>query len=292
MCKKEWIHVVDSQKQKKSKLTGIKKTGVYRQFFRRISMKTALITGASSGLGTDFARLFARDGFNLVIVARRKEKLEALAEEIKQEYSVDVTILAADLSDPAAPAEIFKKVQEKGIFIDFLVNNAGTQVYGKFQENDLEQEIKMIRVNITSLTELTKLFVSPMIKKGAGRILNVGSTGSFAPGVYNAVYCASKAYVLSFSEALIEDLSGTGVWVTTLCPGATKTEFAAKHKLEDSFLFKNTAMKSEKVAKIGYKALMKKKAVKVAGFINWFQIFSVRFSPRWMVRKISKKLMS
>lgn len=256
--------------------------------------KTALITGASSGIGHELAALFARDKYNLVLVARNVQKLKELARNLQQQYGITATVLGKDLANPGTPDEIFTELQQAGIRVDVLVNNAGTQVHGEFRDNDIQKELLMIQVNLTSLTHLTKLFLPGMIERGAGRILNVGSTGSFVPGPMNAVYCATKAYVLSFSEAIAEELRGTGVTVTTLCPGATATNFVGKAGMDNVRLFNYPflLMDAAPVARIGYRALMKGKTVVVAGLANRLQVWSVRVSPRWMVAKFSKFLMS
>ncbi|MHB8075483.1 SDR family NAD(P)-dependent oxidoreductase [Desulfosporosinus fructosivorans] len=254
--------------------------------------KTVLITGASSGIGMEIAKLFANDGYDLVLVARRKTQLEKLASELTNNYPISITIIAKDLSQPTSPDEIFKELKEKSIHIDILVNNAGTQIYGEFQKTDLNKELQLIQVNMVSLTHLTKLAIADMLKRGSGKILNIGSTGSFAPAPLNAIYCATKSYVLNFSEGISKDLEGTGISVTTLCPGATQTEFAEKAKLLNTRLFNSSVMSAEKVAKIGYRALFKEKRVEVAGMINKLLVFSIRFTPRWLVLELGKILMS
>lgn len=255
---------------------------------------TSLITGASSGIGCELTKLFARDGYNLVLVARNKQRLEHLANEVKEKYGVSTYIISRDLSKETSPDEIFAELKKKSIHIDILVNNSGTQVYGPFYETDLQNNLRMIQVNLLSLTHLTRLFIPEMLKRGDGKILNVGSTGSFGPGPLNAVYCATKGYVLNFSEAITEELNGTGVTVTTLCPGATKTEFAERAQIEDIRLFSYEfmVMDAGKVAKIGYRALMKGKTVVVAGIVNKLTVFSLRFTPRKIVLKIIKFFMS
>ncbi len=254
--------------------------------------KTALITGASSGIGWELAKLFAKDGYNLVLVARRKPQLEKLASELCEKYSITATVIEKDLSSPASPNEIFDELKKKSIHIDILVNNAGTQVYGEFHKTDLEEELQLLQVNLVSLTQLTKLAVTEMLKKRNGKILNLGSTGSFAPAPLNAIYCATKAYVLNFSEGIAKDLEGTGVTVTTLCPGATRTEFAKKARIENVRLFKSMVMDAESVAKIGYCALMNGKRFVVAGLYNKLMVFSLRFTPRWLILKLGQMLMS
>lgn len=254
--------------------------------------KTALITGASSGIGWELAKLFAKDGYNLVLVARRRSQLEKLSAELVGKYSITVTVIEKDLSSPASPQEIFDELKKKSIHIDILVNNAGTQVYGEFYKADLEKELQLIQVNLVALTHLTKLAVTEMLKKGGGKILNLGSTGSFAPTPLNAIYCATKAYVLNFSEGIAKDLEGTGITVTTLCPGATRTEFARKARIEDVRLFKAMVMDAERVAQIGYHALMNGKRVVVAGLYNKLIVFSLRLTPRWLILKLGQMLMS
>ena len=254
--------------------------------------KTALITGASSGIGHELTKLFAKNNYNLVLVANDKGRLEKLATELSQEFNISILAIPKDLTIETSPREIYDELTKKSIKIDILVNNAGFSVYGLFASTDLQRELQMIQLNIISLTALTKLFLPEMIAKASGKILNVGSTGSFAPGPLNAVYCATKAYVLSFSEALAEELKGTGITITTLCPGATKTEFAQRAKIEDIKLFKGNTMDPKKVAEIGYSALMREKTMVVAGCANKLTIFSLRFIPRSVTAKISKSLMS
>jgi uncharacterized protein len=246
--------------------------------------KTALITGATSGLGYEFAKLFAKDGYNLVLVARSENTLN----EMKQSYSnVEVTVISKDLSAPGAAKEVFEEVEQKGISVDVLVNNAGFGLMGKFDELEIEKQSNMIQLNIAALTELTYYFLPKMKQLGNGRILNVASTAAFQPGPLMAVYFASKAYVLSFSEALVEELVGTGVTVTTLCPGATKTNFGAVASVENSKMF-NSAMSSDVVAKQGYEALMRGKRVIVTGGLNKAGVLGAKFMPRSLAAKISK----
>lgn len=254
--------------------------------------RTVLITGASSGIGLELAKLFVRDGYNLVLVARRKHQLEKFANEISIKSKIRVTTIEKDLSLPSSPQEIFDELKAKSIHVDILVNNAGTQVYGKFQSTNFEKQLQLIQTNLTSLTHLTNLAITEMLKQGYGKILNVGSTGSFAPGPLNAVYCATKAYVLSFSEAISSDLEGSGITVTALCPGATKSEFAEKANLTNARIFNSFVMTSRKVAEVGYKSLFKRKRVVVAGLYNKLMIFLLRLTPRWMILWLSKILMS
>lgn len=238
---------------------------------------TALITGASSGIGKELARLFAADEHDVVLVARDRIKLDELARELCNK--VRVTVIPADLSDPTTPQALVNELNRQGITIDYLVNNAGTQVYGLFAETDLNKQLALIQVNLTGLTALTGLLVPGMLQRGHGKILNLGSTGSFAPGALNAVYCATKAYVLSFSQALAVEMGNQGVTVTALCPGATDTAFASRAGLEHTRLFKY-AMDAKSVARSGYKAMKKGRRVVVPGWINRLQaIFYPLFIP-------------
>src|SRR5271154_4231612 len=192
--------------------------------------KTALVTGASFGIGTEFARIFARESYNLVLVARTADKLRQLASELEKAHGTRSLILATDLTDPGASAYVLDQTTRSDIQIDVLVNNAGFGQYGKFAENDLEECLRQIQLNITTLTHLTRLYLPAMIERKTGKILNVASTAAFQPGPLMAVYYATKAYVLHFSEALANELNGTGVTVTCLCPGATVTEFHKRAK--------------------------------------------------------------
>jgi uncharacterized protein len=199
--------------------------------------KTALITGASSGIGYELAGLFASSGHDLVLVARNEQRLSRLAEELQQRIGVAVTVLVKDLAAPRAAEEIVVELQNRSLHVDILVNNAGFGEYGPFHETSLERKLQMIQVNVAELTQLTRLLLSGMLERNSGNILNIGSTASFAPGPFVAVYSATKAYVLSFSEALAEELKGTGVTVTVLCPGSTETEFAERAKMTESRIF-------------------------------------------------------
>jgi short-subunit dehydrogenase len=249
---------------------------------------TALITGASGGIGEEFARLFAASGHDLVLVARSAGKLEALARALAEEHGIAARVIAADLSDPAAPAKIARELD--GVAIDVLVNNAGYGLYGEFTETELKEELDMIQLNLVALTHLTKLFLPGMVARKSGRILNVASTAAFQPGPLMTVYYATKAYVLSFSEGIAEELRGSGVTLTALCPGPTKTGFQAGAKMEASKLVRGKdIMGSAEVAKIGYAALMKGKRVVIPGAKNRFLAQSVRFLPRSTVVKAVKK---
>lgn len=257
-----------------------------------MSPKTALITGASSGIGLELSKLFAADGYNLILVARSTAKLEQLAAELGQKHRVQITALTQDLSKPQAPHEIFEAIQAKGIAVDVLVNNAGFGVQGEFSQANLAESLQMIQLNVTCLTALTRLFLPGMLKRNSGRILNIGSTGSFSPVPSMAVYGATKAYVLSFSEALAEELRNTGVTVTAFCPGMTITGFQERAAIQESgFMVRYGAMSAPDVARIGYKAMQRGKAVALPGWFNQLLAFSIRFSPRVLTRRMSRWMM-
>src|SRR5580658_11232472 len=218
-------------------------------------MSTVLITGASGGIGYELAKLFARDHHNLVLVARSADKLAQVATEL-QTHGVTVKTIALDLTTPPAPSFLFDQLQREGIAIDILVNNAGFGIYGEFAEMPEAEILGQIDLNIRALTELTRLFLPPMIARHNGRIMNVASTAGFQPGPLMAVYYATKAYVLSFSEAIANELRGSGVTVTCFCPGATHTGFARRAGMEKSRLFQKLgATSAEKVAEDGYRAV-------------------------------------
>ncbi len=255
---------------------------------------TALITGATTGIGYELTKLFANDGFNLVLVARNEERLSAIKSDLSEKYGISIKTIAKDLSLPESSQAIYDELEKESIMIDILVNNAGFGLHGFFCETDIEMELKMIRLNIIALTHLTKLMLKDMISSDGGKILNVASTAGFIPGPLMAVYYATKAYVLSFSDALSNELSGTGITVTVLCPGPTKTEFANVANTNNTTLFNTAFMKvmsAEKVARIGYRALMKGESTVIAGFMNKLIIQSaVRTSPRKIVAKITRWL--
>lgn len=252
--------------------------------------KTALITGASFGIGLELARIFAREGHNLVLVARSADKLRQLASELEKAHGTRSLILATDLTDPGASAYVLDQTTRANITVDILVNNAGFGQYGRFVDNDLEECLRQIQLNVTTLTHLTRLYLPEMIERKAGRILNVASTAAFQPGPLMAVYFATKAYVLHFSEAISNELAGTGVTVTCLCPGATATEFHKRANATNMRLLKMGSMDAHTVAEDGYRALMAGKPVIISGFKNWLVAQSVRFSPRRLVTAITRKI--
>lgn len=251
---------------------------------------TALITGASDGIGYELAKLFARDGNNLVLVARSGDKLAQLAAELEKAYKIRATVVAADLALPSGPDDVFAATQKAEIDVDVLVNNAGFGQFGFYIETDLQEELRQIQLNIASLTHLTKLYVRPMVKRKRGRILNVASTAAFQPGPLMAVYYATKAYVLSFSSALSNELQGTGVTVTCLCPGPTTTEFHKRAAMDLSNIMKAPFMDAKSVAEIGYRAMLKGKPTVVAGTMNWLMAQSTRFAPRTWSAAVARKI--
>jgi short-subunit dehydrogenase len=249
---------------------------------------TTLITGASGGIGYELAKLFARDHHNVVLVARSADKLTQVATEL-QAHGVTVKTIALDLATPLAPKFLFDRLQSEATPIDVLINNAGFGAYGEFATMPEEEILGQIQLNITALTELTRLFLPAMFERRSGRIMNVASTAAFQPGPLMAVYYATKAYVLSFSEAIANELRGSGVTVTCFCPGATHTGFAKHAGMENSRLFKKVgAMPAEKVARQGYRALMQGRTLAISGLHNWIVAQSVRFTPRKIVTAVSR----
>jgi short-subunit dehydrogenase len=253
-------------------------------------MGTALITGASAGLGAEYARLFAADKHDLVLVARRRDRLEALARELQSAHGVTVRVVSADLAARDGASRVVDEVGRLGLQIEFLVNNAGFGTSGAFVELDLGRELEMIQVNVASLVTLTRGFLPGMVARRSGRILNVGSTAGFPPGPFMAVYYASKAFVNSFTEALWYELRGTGVTATVSCPGATATEFADVAGNSRSLLFRLGAASPSTVARQGYRAMMKGKPMIVHGLRNKLTVHSLRVSPRALVRAIAASL--
>lgn len=253
--------------------------------------KTVLITGGSGGIGYEFAKLFARDRYNLVLVARTEQKLIEVAEVLKEQSGIAVKVIAKDLSKPTAVEEIFAELKQEDIKVDILVNNAGFGSYGLFVETDINTELQLMQVNMVALTHLTKLFLPNMLKQKYGKILNVASIAAFQPGPLMAIYYATKAYVLSFSEALANELKGSGVTVTALCPGVTASGFQARAEMEQSKLLSGPRiMKAETVAKIGYRQFMNNQTVVVTGLENKLLAFIVKFVPRSLLTQIVREI--
>jgi len=252
--------------------------------------KTALVTGASSGIGREIAELCARDGYDLILVARREERLRELQETWTARHAIEVRIVAMDLSDATAPQKLFNELT--GTSVDVLVNNAGFATYGPFVESDVASQVEMVQVNVLTLTHLTRLFLPSMVRRGEGHILNLASMAAFVPGPLMAVYYSTKAYVLSFSEALSEELRGSGVTVTAFCPGPTATEFQARARLERSGLLRIAQADVGPIAEAGYRAMKEGKAVAVPGTLNKITTLLIRVAPRFLVRRVVKKLQS
>ncbi|WP_444931971.1 SDR family NAD(P)-dependent oxidoreductase [Microbulbifer sp. SSSA002] len=254
-------------------------------------METALITGASGGIGLELARIHAAKGGNLVLVARSEGKLVALKQQLEREFGIQAMVIAEDLSDPLSAQRIFARTQSEGVEVDILINNAGFGGHGLFHQRNLEAEQSMMQVNMVSPTNLTHLYIKGMVGRNSGRILNISSTASFIPGPLQAVYYATKAYVTSFSQALAEELKGTGVTVTALCPGAVATGFVAAGDLQGVDIWKN-ARSAESVARCGYLAMERGDLVafnemRLKVFLNWI----MPLLPRRMVLKFSRQTM-
>jgi uncharacterized protein len=247
---------------------------------------TALVTGASGGIGEELARLFAADGHDLVLVARSEDKLARLAAELTRLHGTGARVVAADLARPGAPREIFDGLRAAGTEVGALVNNAGVGSYGLFAGADTGRELEMLQVNVVALTHLTGLFLPGMIARGRGYVLNVASTAAFQPGPLMAVYYASKAYVLHFSEALSNETEGTGVQVSALCPGPTETGFAAAAGMEQSKLFDRAVMDARTVALAGYRGLFAGRAVVIPGLRNSLTARLVGLAPRRLVTRV------
>src|SRR5882724_2351747 len=248
-----------------------------------------LITGASGGIGYELTKLFAKDHHNLVLVARSGPRLVQVADELQRQFGVTVKTVALDLAAPAAPQSLYDQLQREGIAVEILINNAGYGKFGEFAAVSLEDSLGQIQLNLTALTYLTQLFLGPMLERRSGKIMNVASTAGFQPGPLMAVYYATKAYVISFSEALANELADKGIVVTCLCPGATETGFAGRAGNDQSRLFKKLRpMDAKTVARTGYHGLLKGKTMVIPGFRNWLVAESVRISPRKLVTALSR----
>lgn len=251
--------------------------------------KSALITGATSGIGSEFAEIMAADGYALALVARDQPRLAGRGRALEEQFHVPVKVLAHDLSNPAAPAEIFEQLRRESFPVSVLVNNAAFGVFGRFAETDLDREMQLLQVNMGAVVQLTKLFLKPMLQRREGRILNVASTASFQPGPWLSLYSASKAFVYSFSCALSLELKGTGVSVTALCPGGTQTEFQQRAGMEQKGgLFR--PMSARRVAEIGYKAMLKRRPIVVAGWKNKLMIEVSRRCPTMWTARVAARL--
>lgn len=249
--------------------------------------KWVLITGASQGIGYELTRLFAQDGYDLVLVARDRERLAQVSDELKTRHRVNVKVLAKDLAVQGASREIFEELSREQVPVSILVNNAGFGFQGPFVAHELQRELDLIQVNVTALVELSRLFLPPMLARRAGRILNVASTAAFQPGPFMALYYASKAFVYSFSCALAEEVSGSGVTVTALCPGLTRSQFHARAGLKrpGGILM----MEADKVARIGYRALMRGKPIVIAGVLNKLASAGAKAAPTRLAARVARK---
>ena len=249
--------------------------------------QTALITGASGGLGLSFVNIFAKDGYDVVLVARNGNKLEEIKKDIEAKYNVKATVVAVDLCSEDGAQKVYEATKDAGLNIDVLVNNAGFGDFGEFYKSDVNKQIRMVDLNCIALMHLCHLYIPDMIKIGKGNILNVDSIAAFQAGPLMSVYYATKAFVLSFSQALTRELKGTGVKVTCLCPGPIRTNFDASADLGESGLFKNLKVwNPDTVAKFGYKNMKKGKSLCVCGFMNKIIVFANRLAPRCLVRNM------
>lgn len=252
--------------------------------------QTALVTGASGGIGLELARLFAAGGYDLVLVARSAGKLEELAAELRDRHGVAARALEMDLARPESPEELYRDLAGAGVLVDVLVNNAGFATYGAFVETDLGKELEELQLNVVTLTHLTKKFLPGMMARRRGGVLNVASTAAFQPGPLMAVYYATKAYVLSFSEALAEELRGTGVTVSALCPGPTGTGFQRRAAMEESKLVSGMLPMADaaSVARAGYEGFRAGKRIVIPGLLNKLGVQSIRVSPRALATRLVK----
>lgn len=252
---------------------------------------TALITGASNGIGLELAKIHASKGGDLVLVARNKTKLDKLKAELESQYKVTVYTIGKDLSVVNSAKEVYEETSKQNIQIDYLINNAGFGDFGMFAETDWNKELQMINLNITTLTQFTKQYLKDMVKRNGGKIMNVASTAAFQSGPTMAVYYATKAYVLSFSEAVDNEIRDKGISITALCPGATESGFQAAAAMEESALVKGKKLPTAKeVAEYGYASMLKGKTIAIHGLMNYLMANSVRFLPRALVVKLTRKI--
>ena len=252
---------------------------------------TALITGASAGIGYELSKIFAKNGYNLLLVSRNKQRLEVIAKEMENQHDILAKVMSKDLSKSSAPQELYDDIVSDGININVLVNNAGIGTNGKFTDFSVDKHMDLLQLNITTLTLLCKLFGTDMVKKRSGSILNIASTAAFQAGPFMSTYYASKAYVLMFSEALHNELAQDGVIVTVLCPGPTHTEFFERNEMIDTKLAKSPyIMKAADVAQAGFTGLMNGEKIVIPGLINKLLAFTVRFTPRSVITLITRSL--
>lgn len=254
--------------------------------------QTILLTGASSGIGLEMAKQLAAEKFNLILVARSIDKLQTLQQDLIAKEGIDVQIFAKDLSNKVNAISLYNEINSQNIIVDMLVNNAGVGLYGEFVETSLETELDMIELNVSSLVALTKLFAQDMVARKSGKIMNVASLLAFLPFPYYSVYSATKAFVLAFSETVATELEGTGVTITTLCPGPVDTPFNSDAMLKTNAYQSNKPMPADEVAKVGIELLLNGKGKKLVGFNNWFISNLPRFMPDGLMMKIKKGLAS
>jgi short-subunit dehydrogenase len=255
-----------------------------------MAKQAVCVTGASSGIGLQLAKVFAEHSHPIVLLARSTEKLERLAQELRSRSNVRADVIAADLRQPSAPAYIAEELRTRNLTVDILVNNAGFGQRGPYAELDLQQQLDMIQVNITAMAHLTRLLLPGMIQRNVGGVMNVASTAAFQAGPHMAIYYATKAFVLSFTEALHEEVAGTNLHVTCLCPGPTDTGFAAAARMEGVKLFKSGAQSADLVARVGYAAFQRNRAIAVSGFKNEIGAFATRLVSRAVARKFAMVL--
>ena len=258
--------------------------------FRKTTITgTALITGASAGIGAELARVFAARGHDVILVARRQDALEALAGQLEGKHKVRATVLPADLALSSAPLELFESIRGAGLDVDILVNNAGFGLHGEFLDTDIDRELRMIQVNVAALVHLTKLFAPPMVHRRRGGIMNVASIAGVFPGPYMSIYYASKAFVLSFTESLAQELRDSGVKVSALCPGPTTTEFHDVAGGKNTRLMtRGSVADARSVAEFGYKALQRGTVVAIPGVQNKLLVQAKRIAPRALVARLAR----
>ncbi|HAI69534.1 MAG TPA: short-chain dehydrogenase [Gammaproteobacteria bacterium] len=254
--------------------------------------KTALITGATTGLGYELSKILAREGYHLVLVARNQEHLDTAKTNLSSTFNISIETIALDLSIPTSPKALYEWVQQKSLRIDLLVNNAGFGVCGRFDETDVKEEIGMIQLHAIALVELTKFLVVDMINRKNGKILNIASLAAFQPMPFFNVYAATKAFVLSFSESLASELQGTGVTVNVFCPGAFQSGFQQRARLENVPIYQGKLPTAEKFAEICYREMKKNKRVIIPGWQMKMLLFIARFLPRNLVTQSNKFLMT
>jgi short-subunit dehydrogenase len=257
-----------------------------------LTNKNVLITGASSGIGNALARCFAENGYNLVIVSRDQSEIEQVAQDIKTKCQVSVTPLSIDLFNPESAKNLYNQIKEKNIKIDILVNNAGQGEWGKFWETDLSRQLDIIQLNVISLVSLTHLYLKEMVARNEGKILNVASIAGTMPNPLTAIYGATKAFVLSFSEALYNELRDTNVTITALLPGPTETEWFDKANARDTKVGQDEKATPESVAKVAFEALMKGEEKVIEGFKNNVQVMAGNVLPDQVSAEQHRKMMT